>query len=294
MGWGGRMPAHARQPLRLEIGELQPRGWRLLWALAKPPPRACLNSACLPLRADRGACAGPAPVPGPRRRRQECRRRPLHREVSRAAGGGSPAFPLAWCFCMVWAAAHCACPACCIHCSQPRWPAQPGTHGGAGAQQHGHFRSLIKAIALVLACSLEEDEERERGITPMYVKYDARLYGPRKAGQKVRDRAGCKCSWDPCTQGQQVQTFCGLVGAGTEAHERQAEALAAMCSRTACPPLCPQEPLSLPFLKKYIAFAKQRFAAPELSPEASDAIAGGCACSLPYPLSTRKCMAPSF
>lgn len=35
-----------------------------------------------------------------------------------------------------------------------------------------------------------------------------------------------------------------------------------------------QEPLSLPFLKKYIAFAKQRFAAPELSPEASDAIAG--------------------
>jgi DNA replicative helicase MCM subunit Mcm2 (Cdc46/Mcm family) len=36
----------------------------------------------------------------------------------------------------------------------------------------------------------------------------------------------------------------------------------------------PQEPLSLPFLKKYIAFAKQRFAAPELTPEASDAIAG--------------------
>lgn len=33
----------------------------------------------------------------------------------------------------------------------------------------------------------------------------------------------------------------------------------------------------MPFLKKYIAFAKQRFAAPELSPEASDAIAGGCA-----------------
>jgi DNA replication licensing factor MCM3 len=65
--------------------------------------------------------------------------------------------------------------------------------------------------------NLEEDEERERGITPMYVKYDARLYGPRKPGQK--------------------------------------------------------EPLSLPFLKKYIAFAKQRFAAPELSPEASDAIA---------------------
>jgi DNA replicative helicase MCM subunit Mcm2 (Cdc46/Mcm family) len=39
-------------------------------------------------------------------------------------------------------------------------------------------------------------------------------------------------------------------------------------------PLPAQEPLSLPFLKKYLAFAKQRFAAPELSPEASDAIAG--------------------
>lgn len=65
--------------------------------------------------------------------------------------------------------------------------------------------------------NLEEDEERERGITPMYVKYDARLYGPRKPGQK--------------------------------------------------------EPLSLPFLKKFIAFAKQRFATPELTPEASDAIA---------------------
>ncbi|PSC70868.1 DNA replication licensing factor MCM3 [Micractinium conductrix] len=65
--------------------------------------------------------------------------------------------------------------------------------------------------------NLEEDEERERGVTPVYVKYDARLYGPRRPGQK--------------------------------------------------------EPLSLPFLKKYIAFAKQRFAAPELTPEASDAIA---------------------
>lgn len=39
-------------------------------------------------------------------------------------------------------------------------------------------------------CSLEEDEERERGITPMYVKYDARLYGPRKAGQKVSTQGG--------------------------------------------------------------------------------------------------------
>ena len=33
------------------------------------------------------------------------------------------------------------------------------------------------------------------------------------------------------------------------------------------------EPLSAPFLKKYVAFAKQRFAAPELTPPASDAIA---------------------
>ena len=47
---------------------------------------------------------------------------------------------------------------------------------------------------------------------------------------------------------------------------------------TALPCPVPQEPLSLPFLKKYIAFAKQRFAAPELTPEASDAIAGGWLC----------------
>ncbi|KFM25074.1 DNA replication licensing factor MCM3-like protein 3 [Auxenochlorella protothecoides] len=65
--------------------------------------------------------------------------------------------------------------------------------------------------------NLEEDEDRERGITPMYVRYDARLYGPRQPGKR--------------------------------------------------------EPLSIPFLKKYVAFAKQRFAAPELTPEASDAIA---------------------
>lgn len=37
-------------------------------------------------------------------------------------------------------------------------------------------------------CSLEEDEERERGVTPVYVKYDARLYGPRRPGQKVGQR----------------------------------------------------------------------------------------------------------
>ena len=68
-----------------------------------------------------------------------------------------------------------------------------------------------------LVDSLEEDENRARGETPMRVKYDARLYGPRNPGQK--------------------------------------------------------DPLSLPFLKKYIAFAKQRFAAPELTPEASESIA---------------------
>lgn len=33
-----------------------------------------------------------------------------------------------------------------------------------------------------------------------------------------------------------------------------------------------KDPLSLPFLKKYLAFAKQRFAAPELTPEATEAI----------------------
>ncbi|GAB4814312.1 hypothetical protein N2152v2_001358 [Parachlorella kessleri] len=63
----------------------------------------------------------------------------------------------------------------------------------------------------------DDDDQRKSGETPMYVKYDARLYGPRQPGHK--------------------------------------------------------EPLSIPFLKKYIAFAKQRFAAPELTPEASEAIA---------------------
>jgi DNA replication licensing factor MCM3 len=53
--------------------------------------------------------------------------------------------------------------------------------------------------------------------TPMRVKYDARLYGPRVAGQK--------------------------------------------------------DPLSLLFFKKYIAFAKNRFASPELTAEASESIA---------------------
>jgi DNA replication licensing factor MCM3 len=64
---------------------------------------------------------------------------------------------------------------------------------------------------------LEDDEERRRGETAVRVKYDARLYGPRRPGQK--------------------------------------------------------EPLSIAFLKKYVAFAKQRFAAPELTSEATEAIA---------------------
>lgn len=35
--------------------------------------------------------------------------------------------------------------------------------------------------------SLEDDEDaRKLGETPVYVKYDARLYGPRQPGQKVR------------------------------------------------------------------------------------------------------------
>ena len=55
----------------------------------------------------------------------------------------------------------------------------------------GACHVLTAATCLPLppaVCSLEEDEERERGITPVYVKYDARLYGPRKPGQKVRRR----------------------------------------------------------------------------------------------------------
>ncbi len=34
-----------------------------------------------------------------------------------------------------------------------------------------------------------------------------------------------------------------------------------------------KDPLSIPFLKKYLAFAKQRFSSPEMTPEASEAIA---------------------
>ena len=51
-----------------------------------------------------------------------------------------------------------------------------------------HHAHTTGACLPLLFCSLEEDEERERGITPVYVKYDARLYGPRKPGQKVRRR----------------------------------------------------------------------------------------------------------
>ena len=65
--------------------------------------------------------------------------------------------------------------------------------------------------------TLEEDNKKEITETPMRVKYDARLYGPRQPNTK--------------------------------------------------------DPLSLPFLKKYLAFAKQRFSAPEVTPEASEAIA---------------------
>lgn len=69
----------------------------------------------------------------------------------------------------------------------------------------------------VLLDNLEDEEQKARGETQMRVRYDARLYGPRRPGQK--------------------------------------------------------DPLSIPFLKKYVAFAKLRFAAPELTLEASEAIA---------------------
>jgi len=64
--------------------------------------------------------------------------------------------------------------------------------------------------------SILEAQQKATGETQMRVKYDVRLYGPRRPGQK--------------------------------------------------------DPLSLSFLKKYIAFAKQRFSAPELTPEATEAI----------------------
>ena len=64
---------------------------------------------------------------------------------------------------------------------------------------------------------LVDDSGNEVGETPMRVKYDSRLYGPRTPGTK--------------------------------------------------------DPLSMPFLKKYLAYAKQRFSAPELTPEATEAIA---------------------
>lgn len=66
---------------------------------------------------------------------------------------------------------------------------------------------------------LDDDVDLDKAFkdTPMRVKYDARLYGPRVPGQK--------------------------------------------------------DPLSQPFFKKYIAFAKNRFASPELTTEASESIA---------------------
>lgn len=64
---------------------------------------------------------------------------------------------------------------------------------------------------------LRDDQDDENAETPMRVKYDSRLYGPRVRGSK--------------------------------------------------------DPLSIPFLKKYLAFAKQRFSSPEMTPEASEAIA---------------------
>ena len=65
--------------------------------------------------------------------------------------------------------------------------------------------------------SILEATQKAAGETQMRVKYDVRLYGPRRPGQK--------------------------------------------------------DPLSTQFLKKYIAFAKERFAAPKITPEASSAIA---------------------
>lgn len=82
---------------------------------------------------------------------------------------------------------------------------RPADMGATNVQEDKHLDSL------------EEEEAREQGTTAMRVKYDARLYGPRRVGMR--------------------------------------------------------DPLSLSFLRKYIAFAKQRFAAPELTPEASEAIA---------------------
>lgn len=45
--------------------------------------------------------------------------------------------------------------------------------------------------------SLEDDEDaRKLGETPVYVKYDARLYGPRQPGQKVRSCVRAHvCDW---------------------------------------------------------------------------------------------------
>ena len=249
-------------------------------------------------------------------------------------------------------------------------PRQPGLDAGKpvpptlSCTPAAWARLLLPPACLpACACSLEEDEQQERGITPMYVKYDARLYGPRKPGQvglghraagstQVRctataagprpARVGLRVaplvppflSWatwplaplahPPCTQphtaypgppptphpphctphlpathhsdgpaaGAAVPPLPQEVPPPTAPtlHPRppplQKEPLSLPFLKKYPPPLHPhcthtaptapplqKEPLSLPFLKKYVAFAKERFAAPELTPEASDMIA---------------------
>ena len=87
-----------------------------------------------------------------------------------------------------------------------------GQHRYRGPGEDGKFVADDTLIE-----SLEDDERKSKTETEIRVRYDTRLYGPRKPGQK--------------------------------------------------------DPLSVPFLRKYLAFAKQRFAAPELTPEATEAIA---------------------
>ena len=77
-----------------------------------------------------------------------------------------------------------------------RWQSGLACQGCAHISQHS-ATILSTTQPIPNCCSLEEDEERERGITPMYVKYDARLYGPRKPGQKVRGVVSW--AWPGCT-----------------------------------------------------------------------------------------------
>ena len=143
-----------------------------------PPAPACTRLA------DCGACAGPAPVPRPRRRRAQRRGRPIRREVSGRRGRGARAFtgrrtPGMARLCPPPPPGSCSCPP-----------------GGSSQQLHArppppkfapHPHTPHPPPHPPPKQSLEEDEERERGVTPVYVKYDARLYGPRKPGQ-VRPR----------------------------------------------------------------------------------------------------------